>query len=472
MLNPLITATATELSERLQAREISAVEVVTAHLDRIDEVDGIVNAIPVRRAREAVLSDAALLDALDEPSGPLHGLPVAVKDLQNVAGLPTSHGSPVMPLTPQARDGLVAERLRSTGAVIIGKTNTPEWGTGSHTFNPVYGLTRNPWNTDRSAGGSSGGAAAALAARMLPVADGNDLGGSLRNPAAFNGVVGLRPTVGTVPNPDARSHSLSRFGVEGPMGRTVADTALLLAVLAGPHPLDAISRPIDPSGFRMLRELATAPRIGWMGDLGGSFVCEQEPMALARRAAGAVGTITEIDESLDGAERIFRVIRGINYRGLADAFTAEQISRMKTTVQENMAYGQSITADDIVEVDRLRSNLHRRVHDLFNDVDVLALPTTQVAAFPSDWEFPTVVGGEEMTDYLGWMMSCCMITATGCPAISIPAGFTSDGLPVGLQLVAPIGAEQQLLEIAAAIEHADPHHHAVPEINEPTLGGP
>ena len=259
MLNPLITASATELAEQLQAREISAVEVVEAHLERIDEVDGIVNAVPFRREREAVLADAEQLDALVEPLGPLHGLPVAVKDLQNVAGLPTSHGSPVMPLTPQPNDGLVAERLRAAGAVIIGKTNTPEWGTGSHTFNPVYGLTRNPWNTDRSAGGSSGGAAAALAARMLPIADGSDLGGSLRNPASFNGVVGLRPTVGTVPSRDARSHSLSRFGVEGPMGRTVADVSLLLAVLAGPHPLDAVSRPIDPSVFLLPLEPAVFP---------------------------------------------------------------------------------------------------------------------------------------------------------------------------------------------------------------------
>ncbi len=472
MLNPLITASATELAEQLQAREISAVEVVEAHLERIDEVDGIVNAVPFRREREAVLADAEQLDALVEPLGPLHGLPVAVKDLQNVAGLPTSHGSPVMPLTPQPNDGLVAERLRAAGAVIIGKTNTPEWGTGSHTFNPVYGLTRNPWNTDRSAGGSSGGAAAALAARMLPIADGSDLGGSLRNPASFNGVVGLRPTVGTVPSRDARSHSLSRFGVEGPMGRTVADVSLVLAVLAGPHPLDAVSRPIDPSVFLPPLEPAETPRIGWIGDAGGAFVCDDEPMALARHAAGVLGTVAELDVSLDGAERIFRVIRGISYRGLAAAFTPDQIGRMKATVRENMAYGKSITADDIVEVDELRSKLHRQLFDLFNDIDILALPTTQVAAFPTDWEFPTVVGGEEMTDYLGWMMSCCVITATGCPAISIPAGFTSEGLPVGLQLVAPIGAERRLLEVAAAIEDRIPYHHLVPEIGEPTLGGP
>lgn len=465
MLNPLISAPATELAGRLHRGEVSAVEVVTAHLDRIDEVDHAVNAIPCRRDRDAVLADAAQLDALDEPAGPLHGLPVAVKDLQNVAGLPTSHGSPVMPLDPQPRDGLVAARVRAAGAVIVGKTNTPEWGTGSHTFNPVYGLTRNPWNTNRSAGGSSGGAAAALAARMLPIADGSDLGGSLRNPAAFNGVVGLRPSIGTVPNPDSRSHSLARFGIEGPMGRTVGDTALVLSVLAGPHPLDPSSRPCDPSSFAApVDGAASSTRIGWIGDAGGAFVCDREPMTLARVAADALGPATELDLTLPGAERIFRVLRGVSYRGLAAAFTDDQIAEMKGTVQENMAYGRSITADDIVEADGLRLQLHRHLHDVFHEVDVLALPTTQVAPFPADQEYPTEVGGEPMTDYLNWMMSCCIITATGCPAISIPAGFTSDGLPVGLQLVAPIGQERRLLEVAAAVEAAAPQHHHVPEL--------
>lgn len=472
MLNPLIAANATELAHRLHDGDVSAVEVVQAHLDRIDEVDEIVNAIPYRRERDAVLADAAQLDALDEPAGPLHGLPVAVKDLQHVAGLPTSSGSAVVSLRPQRHDGLLAARLRAAGAVIVGKTNTPEWGTGSHTFNPVYGVTRNPWNTDRSAGGSSGGAAAALAARMLPIADGSDLGGSLRNPAAFNGVVGLRPSVGTVPNPDPRGHSLARFGVEGPMGRTVADTALVLSVIAGPDPRDPVARVLDATVFRAPLEPVNAPRVGWIGDVGGAFVCDDEPMTLARRAADLLGGATELDVSLIGAERIFRVLRGVSYRGLAGAFTDAQIEQMKLTVRENMAYGRSVTADDIVEVDGLRLELHNQMNELFREVDVLALPTTQVAAFPIDMEFPTVVGGHDMTDYLGWMMSCCVITATGCPAISIPAGFTADGVPVGLQLVAPIGAERRLLEVAAAFESAAPHHQHVPTIAEPTLSGP
>lgn len=464
MLNPLITSTATELAERLRSREISAAEVVGAHLDRIDEVDGVINAIPCRRDRDAILADAAQLDALDEPAGPLHGLPVAVKDREHVAGLPTSHGSPVMPLHPQPRDGLVAARLRAAGAVIIGKTNTPEFGTGSHTFNPVYGMTVNPWNTDRAAGGSSGGAATALATRMLPIADGSDFGGSLRNPAAFNNVVGLRPSIGTVPSLDTTLHSLVRYGVEGPMGRTVADAALGLSVLAGPHAHDPTSLPIDPSVFARRLAGDSDARIAWIGTCNGAFVCDPEPLTLARAAADARGPIEELDLDLPEAERVFRVFRGINYRNLGRGFDGEQIGRMKATVQENIEYGRSLTVDDVIEADQGRLALHRRLDEVFREVDVLALPTTQVAPFPADQEYPTEVAGAPMDDYLDWMMSCCVITATGCPAISIPAGFTSDGLPVGLQLVAPIGEERRLLEAAAAIEAAAPRHHLVPEI--------
>ena len=209
------------LAAAIRSGELSSVEVVTAHLDRIDEVNPQVNAIVAARERADVLADAAAADATD-PTGPLHGLPVAVKDLENVAGLPTRSGSVVTSDQPQQADGHLAAQLRRAGAIIVGKTNTPEFGTGSHTFNEVYGLTRNPWNLDRSAGGSSGGAAAALAARMLPIADGSDFGGSLRNPAGFCNVVGMRPSIGRVAEPAARSTHLLRLGVRGPMGRTVA----------------------------------------------------------------------------------------------------------------------------------------------------------------------------------------------------------------------------------------------------------
>ncbi len=442
-------------------------EVVDAHLDRIDEVDQTINAIPMRRPREAILADAAQLDALDEPAGPLHGLPVAVKDLENVAGLPTRSGSSITSSRPVATDGLVAARLRAAGAVIVGKTNTPEFGAGSHSFNPVYGLTRNPWNTERSAGGSSGGAAAALAARMLPIADGSDLGGSLRNPAAFNNVVGLRPSIGRVPVVEAATHRLVRLAVQGPMGRTVADTALVLAALAGPDGRDPLSRDDDPAGFAAPLADHTDATVAWIGDVGGSFVTDPEPMALARTTAAAVeiagGRLVERAVDLPGAERIFRVIRGLGFTELGRDVPADRHDQLKATIRDNIAFGQSVTADDILEVERLRIGLHHVLRALFAEVDVLALPTTQVAAFPADQEFPTEVAGQTMPDYLGWMMSCCVITATECPAISIPAGFTSEGLPVGLQLVAAPGRDRQLLEVAAAVEAAQPHHVRVPD---------
>ncbi|MEM8706264.1 MAG: amidase family protein [Actinomycetota bacterium] len=468
MLNPLVAATATELADRLARREISAVEVVSAHLDRIDDVDGRVNAIPVRRDREAVLADAAQLDALDEPAGPLHGLPIAVKELEDVAGLPTTSGATFTSREPVAADGLVAARLRAAGAVIIGKTNVPEYAAGSHTFNPVFGTTRNPWDLDRSAGGSSGGAAAALASRMVPIADGSDHGGSLRNPAAFNNVVGIRPSIGRVPEIDADTHGLARFAVRGPMGRTVADTALLLSALAGPDRRDGQSLHDDPAGFAAPLPTTTNARVGWVGDLGGAFVADESPMAVAHDAANVVvdvgGRFFELDASLPGAEQIFRVVRGIGFRSMATDIAEEHQHLLKDTIRENLAYGLALTIDDVLEMERLRVDLHRTVADLFDQVDVLALPTTQVLPFPADWEFPTEVAGEAMPDYLGWMMSCCVITATECPAISIPAGFSDDGLPAGLQLVARPGADRQLLEVAAAIEAARPHHERVPDL--------
>lgn len=467
MLHPIVVATATELARRLTAGEISAVEVVTAHLDRIDMVDDTINAIPVRRDRDAVLADAAQLDALDEPAGPLHGLPIAVKDLEDVAGLPTSRGSTVTSTRAAKRDGLVASRLRAAGAVIIGKTNTPEFGAGSHTFNPVHGLTRNPWNTERSAGGSSGGAAAALASRMVPIADGSDLGGSLRNPAAFNNVVGLRPSIGRVPVIDATSHRLVRLAVQGPMGRTVADTALMLSALAGPDARDPLSRADAPALFASSLPTSTDATVAWIGDVDGAFVADDEPMGLARTAASQVtragGRFVERKVELAGAEQIFRVIRGLGFAQLGREIPDDRHGQLKATIRENMAFGRAVTAADIVEVERLRAELHRDVQSCFGEVDVLALPTTQVAPFPADQEFPTEVAGRPMTDYLSWMMSCCVITATECPAISIPAGFTAEGLPVGLQLVAAPGADRQLLEVAAAIEAAQPHHAVVPD---------
>jgi amidase len=455
--------TACELAVGISAGDFSVLEVVTAHLDRIDDVNPVVNAIVSMRTREEIVADAAAADSRD-PVGPLHGLPVAVKDLEDVAGLPTSRGSLVSSKEPVAKDGHVARKLREAGAIIIGKTNTPEFGTGSHTFNEVFGVTRNPWDLDRTAGGSSGGAAAALAARMVPVADGSDLGGSLRNPAGMCNVVGMRPSVGRVADPSAESMHL-RLGVSGPMARTVADVSLAMSALAGPDERDPLALPEQGEVFAGRLPTETTARLAWVGDLG-LFTCEPEVLAICERAARSIesvgGTLVAASPDLSNSMSIFRVLRGAGYRRLGATIPSDSMPLVKETVRENIAYGRSLSIGDLLEADKQRVDLHRTMTAFFDSVDVLALPTAQVAAFPVEVEYPMKIDGVSMGDYLDWMQTCCIITPTGCPAISIPAGFTSTGLPVGIQLVARVGHDRQLLEIASALEAANPLHHLTP----------
>jgi amidase len=462
----LIERSAVDLAYAIAARELSSREVVQAHLDRIAEVNDRVNAIVAMFDPEAILAEADLRDA-GGPIGPLHGLPVAVKDLEDVAGLPTREGSIVTSDAPANADGFMAERLRAAGAVIVGKTNTPEFGTGSHTFNEVYGATRNPWNLERSAGGSSGGAAAALAARMLPIADGSDLGGSLRNPASFCNVVGLRPSIGRVAAPVDASTHLLRLSVKGPMARTVADAGLLLAALAGPDVRDPLSLDDDPRQFAAPLGGSTGPRVAWAGTMG-LFPCDAEVLEICGSAAGrfadAGGTVVDAVPDLSGSMDVFRTLRGLGYLDLARDLTPEQLEQTKASVQENVAFGRALTVDDVLDAERDRARIHRTMVDFFTHHDVVALPSAQVAPFPVEIEYPHEIAGVAMADYLEWMTACCVITPTGCPAISIPAGFTSDGLPVGLQLVAAIGRERALLEAAAALETVIPHHLRSPDL--------
>lgn len=463
MHSDVIQNSAVDLAAAIAAGETTSVEVVSGHLDRIDEVNGDINAIVSMRTREQIMIDARAADE-ESPRGPLHGLPIAVKDLEDVAGLPTRAGSLVSSDQPVEQDGHVAAKLRAAGAIIIGKTNTPEFGTGCHTFNEVFGITRNPWNPARSAGGSSGGAAAALAARMLPIADGSDLGGSLRNPASMCNVVGLRPSVGRVADPLATTTHL-RLGVSGPMGRTVADTALLMSALAGPDVRDPWSLPESGSVFGEPLPQQTSAKVAWGGNLG-LLECDAEVLALceaAARSVESVGGSFAIDHpNMEHAESVFRVLRGLGYARNAGPIPDDQYPLLKSTVRENIEFGRTLTTEDVFLAESRRADLHRVMSSFFDEYDVLALPAAQVPAFPVETEFPTEINGVPMPDYLGWMMAACLITPTGCPAISIPAGFTSDGLPVGLQLVARVGHDRKLLEIASAIEAANPHHHLSP----------
>ena len=451
---------ASEQVAAVRARTISARELLDLHLDRIGEVNPRVNAvvsIDEERARAAA-AEADERQARGEELGPLHGLPWAFKDTHEVGGWRTTYGSPLMADHVPDEDEEVVARIRRAGAVVLGRTNVPEFAAGSHTFNGVFGTTRNPYDLSRSAGGSSGGAAAALAAGMLPLAEGSDMGGSLRNPASFCNVVGLRPSPGRVPRWPI-DNAWETTSVSGPMGRSVEDVALLLSVIAGPHPRvpsasetpgSAFTPPVDGS--------LSSLRVALSPDLGGAFAVEPE-VASVVEAAGRVfatggATVTAAHPSLEEAEDTFRTLRAWAFwQGFRDLL-AEHPDGIKESLAANIRAGRGLTGDDVWRAYTQRTGLENRMSGFFEDHDVLLMPVSQVPPFPADMEYPATVAGEEMASYLDWMRSAYVISVTGCPAISVPGGFTPDGLPVGVQLVARPRAERRLLEVARAFEQA------------------
>lgn len=452
--------TAGELARMLRAREVSAREVVRAHLDQIESVNPAVNAIVTltaeRALAEADAADERLVSGADV--GPLHGIPVVYKDTHDTAGVRTTYGSPIFADHVPEIDALVVARMRAAGAIGLGKANVPEFGAGSHTFNPVFGATRNPYAVDRSAGGSSGGSAAALAAGMCALAEGGDLGGSLRNPASFCNVVGMRPTPGRVPSVPSLA-PWSPFGVAGPMGRTVADTALLLSVLAGPEPRSPIA--LDEPGARFAEPMdpdIAGLRVAWSPDLGGLVPVEAE---VADVLAAAPGVLAELGAhvepdcvDLPGADEVFRTMRA----WLFELSFGEHLDRrpelLKPSLRENIALGRRLTGPEVGRATVLHGELHERVVEFFTRYDVLVLPVSQVAPFPVEWEYPTEVAGRPMVDYLEWMRSAYLISVTCCPALSVPAGFTEDGRPVGLQVVTAPRADALALRVGLAFEQA------------------
>jgi len=448
---------ATEQAALLRSGALSATELVRDHLDRIaalnDSVNAIVTVLPERALAAAAEADRLRAGGAAPP--PLHGLPIAHKDLVDTAGVRTTYGSPSFRDHVPDADELLVTRLRAAGAIMVGKTNTPEWGAGSHTFNPVFGATRNPWDTSRTAGGSSGGAAVALACRMLPLADGSDLGGSLRNPAAWNGVVGLRPTPGVVPSSPSDSPWLP-FSVDGPMARTAADVALLLAAMAGPDPRAPLSQraaaldlatPLDAD----LR----GRRVAWSPALNGLPVDPAILDVLEPAVAGLAGLgldVTADEPDLAGADTVFETWRAFGFALSLGELYDRDGDRMKETVRWNVERGRALTVADLTTATRLHAGLNDRAIAFFDRYDYLACPVTQVEPFPVEVEYPAEVAGVRMGSYLEWMRVCSRISVTGCPAISIPAGLSAGGLPVGLQLVARPFAERSLLEVAHAVD--------------------
>jgi amidase len=458
MTDLTVDSTAREMVGAIRDRTISARELLELHLHRIAERNPELNAI-VSLDEERARTGAAAADeatARGDRIGPLHGLPFAFKDTHDVAGWRTTYGSPLYADHVPDVDELVVERIRAAGAVTIGRTNVPEFATGSHTFNTVFGTTLNPVDPTRSAGGSSGGAACALRAGMVPLADGSDMGGSLRNPASFCGVVGLRPSLGRVPSWPAANY-WETLSVSGPLARTVDDLALLLSVIAGPD--DRVPTALgDPgSGFAAPPEVPLAGlRVALSPDLGGLLEVDAEVRRVVEEAgsslADAGAAVEPASPDLAEAEDTFRTLRAWLFQAAFGALLAEHPDAFKPSLADNIRAGEGLTGADVARAYEQRTALSERMRLFFTSYDVLVLPTSQVPPFPADQEYPHDINGRAMATYLDWMRSAYLITATGCPAISVPAGQTADGLPIGVQIVAPFGADARLLGVARAFE--------------------
>jgi amidase len=461
---------AVDLARMIREREVSSTEVMAAFLSQIERVNPKVNAICTFIGDEAALRAAKAADeklAKGEPTGPLHGLPHAVKDLALTAGLRTTFGSRIYQDFIPAEDTLFVERLKAAGAIIIGKTNTPEFGAGSQTFNEVFGATLNPYDLTRTCGGSSGGAAVALACGMAPLADGSDLGGSLRNPASFCNVVGFRPSPGRVP-----SHPVmlawNTLAVEGPMARTVRDVAFLLSVIAGPDARSPIS--INESGAIFAQPLERdfkGARLAWSRNLG-RYPVQPAVNEVCDRAIPIFSELgCEIDEAqpdFSDAGEIFRILRAWLFaQTKGDDFKLHR-SLMKDTVIWNIEQGLKLSGQDISRAEMKRTQLYHRVREFMERYEFLVLPVSQVAPFPVDVEWVSEINGVEMQTYIDWMATCYAITLTGLPAISVPCGFTEDGLPIGLQIVGRHQRDFDVLQLAFAFEQATRYGKVRPAI--------
>ena len=458
----LCSLSATGLARRIAAREVSAVEVMEAHLARIEETNPRLNAVVTLLPRDRLLAAARERDrarAQGEPLGPLHGLPVLVKDLVPTRGVRTTFGSRIFADFVPDEDALIVSRLRAAGAILLGKTNTPEFGAGSQTFNAVFGATRNPWDETKTPGGSSGGAAAALAAGMAPLADGSDFGGSLRNPASFCGVVGLRPSPGRVP---VRPDETPWFPVpvQGPMARTVGDAALLLSAIAGPDPGAPLSLAGPGARFREpLERDFRGTRVAWSSGLAGLPFDPRVPRALApaRRALEDLGCVVEDAEpDLTGAAEVFDRWRAWYFELRHGPLLEEHRGRMKDTVVWNIEQGRALSGAALAEAGRLWAALLERARRFFERYAFFALPVSQVPPFDVRIPWPTEIAGAPMATYTEWMGSCSFVSLLGAPALSLPGGSTPEGLPVGLQIVGRPRDDFGVLQLAHALERRPP----------------
>lgn len=464
----LLQRTAAELLADLSAGTLSAAELMQATLDRIEAVNGQVNAIVGLRDPDELMQEARKLDS-GPKRGPLHGLPIAVKDLVNVAGILSTHGSPIFAEHVPDKDDLIAERMRAAGAILIGKTNTPEFGLGSHTFNPVHGATCNPYDLSRSSGGSSGGSAATLAAGMTALADGSDMMGSLRNPAAWNNVYGFRPSWGLVPSEPEGDNFLHQLATLGPMARCPEDLAILLDVIAGPDPR-------QPHGYRSAPFVGADDidpkemRIGWLGDWGGAFPTEEGILDLSNSALKVLEDlgchVEEVAPPFD-AEAMWN--SWIDLRswqvstGMAD-FLAKGAPLKDTAVWETER-GLAMSGLDVHKASVVRSDWFKVATKMFETYDALVLPSAQVWPFDVNLPYPSQIEGIQMDTYHRWMQVVVPVSLIGLPALAVPAGFGAGGLPMGVQIFGPRGSDAKLLGLGSAYHAATNWPKETPPLN-------
>jgi amidase len=451
----LVSQDACTVVDLLRREAVSPHDLLDPLERRIAAVDPVVNALPTLCFERARAAAAALMRKPASERGLLAGLPVAIKDLNDVAGVRTTYGSPIFRDHVPARSDILVDSLEARGAIVYAKSNTPEFGAGANTFNEVFGATRNPWNTARSAAGSSGGAAVALATGMAWLAHGTDLGGSLRNPASFCGIVGLRPSIGRVARtPTAKiDRTLS---ANGPMARTVEDVALMLDAMCGEHPADPLSLPALPVPFL---DAARAPtrvkRVAWSADLGVTPV-DPEIAAITRKAAerfaetGAV--VEEAHPDLAGVHECFHVLRAYDYAVSKAELLRQHRDLLKPEVIWNIEKGLRLTMDDLERAEAQRVTLAARALTFFETYDLLLTPATIVPPFPVEQRYVAECAGTTFSNYLDWLAIAYAITMVCCPALSLPCGFTAEGLPVGLQIAGPPRSEARILAAARALE--------------------
>ncbi len=450
---------AVDLAQLLKAKKLSAREVMQAHLQQIAKVNSKVNAFVTLVPEDELMAQAAAADeaiAKGKSLGVLHGLPIAVKDLANTKGIRTTYGSPMAKDFVPTQDSLFVERQKNAGAIVLGKTNVPELGMGSQTFNPVFGPSFNPYDTSKTCGGSTGGGAVALACGMAPLADGSDMGGSLRNPGNFNNVVGLRPSPGRVPSPGSKMGWLG-LAVSGPMARTVADCALLLSVQAGPDTRAPLSIMEDPQQFaKPLNRSMKGVKVAFFKGMGLPFEAEVlETVYAQRKVFESLGcTVADDEPDMSDANECFIGFRHWQYEGeYGDMYETRQ-SQMNSYLKWHITEGRKLTGPYLARLEAKRSALFQRMQIFMQKYEFLVMPVNQVLPFDVRTPYPTEINGVKMETYLDWMRSAYYISTVENPSLAVPCGFSKSGLPIGLQIVGRHQADWSVLQMGYAFEQA------------------